>query len=466
MDFKTLKSAIYFGIFCSFLTLSCTESDIVDATEFYEIGNVDDIFITVSSEFYVEGGDPISLNAFARDELNEVITNISVQYEVNGERIEGNTFVPDKTGVFRVNAVIPEIDIFSPTVVIFGIYEDGLADAQLLYGGPPFLTNNPWSLPQDFFLQIEAIVDGEPRFFRRKFNEVFMEGDIPLNFEVPINDAGIYSFYAKIGNTRSKVVDITVRQEPEIANIEMPVIVHNLGGAIDVRVNEVLIEVNEFLSNTHVSRLLRDNPNKVSTGISLFPVEFDPQGRKLDYIGLNSVIESAENLSSADLQTLAQDNYWNPNKYINIYITDRFLSPTIPVSLLGARLDGAETLEQEPNNPLFNPMFIWDRIWSPDQIAHEFGHFMTLHNINDLLCIGDGDFLLDTYAYTKEANPDAADMEYIIDRCDDIDIIESNVMSEIINVSWRQIFTYDQRERMLEVIEYGLFLPSPKNIIK
>ena len=82
------------------------------------------------------------------------------------------------------------------------------------------------------------------------------------------------------------------------------------------------------------------------------------------------------------------------------------------------------------------------------------------------MCISDGDFLLDTYAYTKEANPDAADMEYIIERCENVDIIESNVMSEIINVSWRQIFTYDQRERMLEVIEYGLFLPSPNNIIK
>ena len=86
--------------------------------------------------------------------------------------------------------------------------------------------------------------------------------------------------------------------------------------------------------------------------------------------------------------------------------------------------------------------------------------------IRDSNCTGDGDFLLDTYAYLKVFNNDASDFELIIDTCGDIDIVESNVMSEIINVSFRQIFTFDQRERMRQVIEYGLFLPSPKNLLK
>ena len=91
---------------------------------------------------------------------------------------------------------------------------------------------------------------------------------------------------------------------------------------------------------------------------------------------------------------------------------------------------------------------------------------MTLLDIYEFNCTGDGDFLLDTYVYDKELNIDAADGELIIDTCGDIDIVESNVMSEILNVSWRQIFTFDQRERMRQVIEYGLFLPSPKNLLK
>ena len=461
-----LRIIACFIIVSAIALCSCTEPEVVDAIEFYEIGDVDDIFLTVSSDLYVEGGDPIELTAVARDEFNDFLTNIGVQFTVNDQPIEGNSFIPDKTGIFWVRAVIPEIDFASPIIEVFSIYEADVGEAQLVYSGPPFLTTNPWSIPQDFYLEVETILEGRERVVRRKFNDVFMDGDIPFDTDAPIAESGVYDFYAKIGNSNSQSASLEVREEPEIEEVSLPIIVHQLGGALDGRVVEILEEANEFLSNTHESLLFRDNPNKVATGISLMAADTDPDGEVLDFAGLNVVLDSVGDLSSSDLLELARQNYWDPNKYINIYFSDRELLSTIPVSLLGVDLGGAETVSTEPSEPIFNAIFIGDQNWRADVLAHEFGHFMTLLDIYEFNCTGDGDFLLDTYAYLKVFNNDASDFELIIDTCGDIDIVESNVMSEIINVSFRQIFTFDQRERMRQVIEYGLFLPSPKNLLK
>ena len=193
----------------------------------------------------------------------------------------------------------------------------------------------------------------------------------------------------------------------------MPVIVHLVGGELSRTVEESLDEVNEILNNPNLSASTIENPNKVQTYISLYPASVDTLGNLLPTPGLNSIpLSQAKNLDLEFLTDLARENYWDPNKYINIYLVDGDYSELTGgefnpagwanfASSLTVETPGLNTISSEPNQIIFNAIFQNNNM-SGDVIAHEFGHLLNLHHNFSQACLLFGDYLEDTYSYQRE----------------------------------------------------------------
>ena len=222
------------------ITAGCTDQEVLSGGEFYEIYDVKSILLSVSSDLFVEGDPPIVLSGFAFNELRRNLTNLEITYFVNDEEIEGNSFTPEKSGIFRIRASISGLELLSNEVRINSVYIEDITKMDLSYSQIPFLTTNEWSTLGEFTLSTDVTGVGK---ITGKINNVIEENSQRTFFSgQQISQSGIYNFIAKFGTKSSNSITIEVREEPTLEEIRMPVIVHLVGGELSRTVEESLDE--------------------------------------------------------------------------------------------------------------------------------------------------------------------------------------------------------------------------------
>lgn len=227
-------------------------------------------------------------------------------------------------------------------------------------------------------------------------------------------------------------------------------------------VDLLIHRANDLLFTTYEANSY-ENPNKVNIQIEFYLANSDPQGNFLVQPGVDIIRKGDRDNSLSIVWNVALNNYWNPNQYLNVYIVRGDFSSIAQgafnpggwanyATLLNYELPGAPVVDEEPEVPFFNSIFLNNNL-KTGAFLHEFGHIMTLYHNFDHACQNDGDYLADTYAYNIDTDQ----------HCDQFRQISSNIMDY---KSLKSVFTYDQGERIRKAMEHGLFIPSPKNMKK
>ena len=79
-----------------------------------------------------------------------------------------------------------------------------------------------------------------------------------------------------------------------------------------------LAEVNRLFNEPRT--FIEENSNKVKTYISFKLADSAPQGSTLTAPGVHVIVNGESNTPLDQLNQIARNNYWDPNKYINIYV--------------------------------------------------------------------------------------------------------------------------------------------------
>ncbi len=441
--------------------LGCEKQDSLGYEEFYEIYAADDILLTSDRDVFIVGEHPIQFVPQARNELNRVLPALKPLMVVEGDTLDSYFYTPQSSGQLKAFAVLPN-GLKSNTITINSITEEDVDRISLKYDGVPYLTTNPWSLVRGFEQRIK-LKSG------REFtlgNDVYplqsegMELSISKDY---IDQAGVYDVYFNLGSLKSNTVRIEVREEQTYEQVELPVVYHfiNTSGLIS-GINNSVSEVNRLFNEPRLS--LEENSNKVKTYVSLTLATVDPQGRALPQPGVHIISDGNGETSLDQLNTITRNNYWDPNKYINIYVTRGDYSAITGgefnpggwanfAPILKEGLPGMFTLDEEPEEPFYNAVHL-NASLDASLIAHELGHLFSLwHNFDTGCSSTHGDYIYDTYHYKRTFNGDENCFGYTSLR-------KSNIMDY---GGSGTIFTYDQRERLQLMMEHGLFIPNPKN---
>lgn len=429
-------------------------------TSVYLIDLVDRLALDLSTDIYFEGDQPIHIIASSLDKSGAILTRIQPEILVNGELIDENNFTPPNTGIYTIEASIPELNI-SLEKQLTSVYYSDLEELKLEYNGLPFLTSQPWSTLTDFSLS--GLVTGVGKVKININNVIEQSTSNKILPGQTFSQAGTYSFISNLDSYTSNAVTVEVRAQQELPTIQLPVIFHFINTNVLVGdVSNVIEEANNILQQPFEINH-EENPNKINLQVEFYLATSDPTGKTLSTKGVHIISSGNKDTDFETAQNIARENYWNPNQYLNVYVVSGDYSEITGgefnpagianfAAILNYDLPGSWVLSSEPETPIFNGIFMNDNL-SPGVFLHEFGHVMNLLHNFDTSCPDHGDFLKDTYAYDRATNTN----------CETFPLIQSNIMDY---GGIQNVFTYDQADRVQKVIEHGLFIPTPRNMKK
>ncbi|MGK7388772.1 MAG: M43 family zinc metalloprotease [Candidatus Cyclobacteriaceae bacterium M2_1C_046] len=316
-------------------------------------------------------------------------------------------------------------------------------------------------------------------------------------------DTGEHKFYARYHGWQSEEIIVIARAPKEYELISIPVIFHILyddepvGEGPNVSQEDakrILEEVNQRFSNTYYSTKFPDvikNPNHVDAFIKFRLAKFDPEGNLLEEPGIMRYGGyDPSTWENTEPQAIFMDeNMWSPYNYINISIANQNHknAATMPVASYDyqfCRLERTnETWEEyyERNNRggpgiVFKGILLsLNGFYNHKTLAHELGHYFGLLHTFSYRCndyqfpFGIDDCLEDTQFYdeTKYVTPQNS-LSKIYYECNSQYLVHhDNIMDYYRRVEPQLFstyygFTYDQRDRMHEILEYSPWIKELK----
>lgn len=286
---------------------------------------------------------------------------------------------------------------------------------------------------------------------------------------------GSYTFAVKIGNRTSNAFTLAVLP---YKLVRIPVVFHT---------------VNSTLSEAQISRMIQDmtdafrnkwNPydgakdeRAVDNFVEFYAAGTNPSGQTLAISGLDAVTSSRQTFTSQQAVYEAWNNYWNPNRFLNVWVYDisreeslSGFAYNLPVTRASAGFRVQSASRTSPDLPYgvyLNKSDVNDS--RSATLAHEAGHVLGLNHVFD----GNGDehngcsskdpdYCTDTPFYDRAAYMD--DYRTLRQRrtaCDGSAFVSTNIMDYYLG--YENSFTRDQRDRIQHTLNYGLWLPSPAN---
>lgn len=295
---------------------------------------------------------------------------------------------------------------------------------------------------------------------------------------------GDYDIYAKSGEIESESVSIVARENAQYTEVSIPIIFHIVHFDEEVgtgnnlsqqKIQETLDELNEAFANRSGST----NPNAVDLGVTFRLASYDQAGLLLNEPGIDRFdgtdydngdnngqnpgnpedIAGDRKFGANEDHRLKQVTYWDPRKYKNVWIM-----PTVTSSYARTyrtyNVGDIEGIQQayddqlEPHDENFDSMTVGTQMLSQYTIAHEMGHALGLmHVFSNDGCLT-SDYSPDTLSY-DQAIWDGVSGYYGL--CDGN--LGLNVHDNFLDYTGSfNTFTYDQRERMHKIFQYGVFI--------
>ena len=294
------------------------------------------------------------------------------------------------------------------------------------------------------------------------------------NHEVKIQAEGI----------ESNTITLNARENINYEQITVPIIFHivhfgeNVGSGTNLTQNQVeslLDKLNNGFSNQYNS----NNPNAVDTKVSYRLATLDINNNPLSEPGINRIdatayddgsaqfpnsvdIANDQKLGPNEYDSLGGDSFWNPRKYLNIWIfPDQFgdSSAGLPRVYESNTLAGLDTVPDncqcDANNGYYQSCKVnTNAALNGTTIIHEVGHTLGLKHVfpNNGDC-SSSDYCTDTFSYILNNTDQPCS--------DNLGLNENDNFMDYAGTY--TTFTYDQRERIQHVFQYGLWLNELKN---
>ncbi len=498
---KNLFFILSVGLTICWLT-SCEEQEELTLAEFYDSYFIGDVYLSVDREIFFDGDAPVKFSATAFDDFENEIKNFDYDIVTNeGDTLDGKTFKPESTSRTTFRAVVNGIS--SESIKVDYVNTSEIEFIDLAYEGSNFLTTNPWSVTGDFILT--TVVDATV------FTYDITKSSIPLVISdgtstiqrtgFKFAEAGSYTVHAEFNGVKSNSFEFTVREENEYEELEFPIVYHCINFSPLVReVDRAIASYNRIFNNTNVTLDKNDltdqweNPNWINAGMKFKLAEADEEGNKLANPGIH-IINTNRIDSEEQLFEVMQNNFWNSNKYINIFLSDEyeFISVSQPF-LRGAKLDGLVTrgIDDGGGNDALQYISNGSEPFNSNTMGQFWGLYNTYeckddycddtfsYNVSEkykAFCVTAGGVLFDCrgqindgglYYQARDCSSGGREQEFSLknimdDGIDDKEADTTEGGTELTAKRMREFITYDQRERMRTVIENSPFRPTPLN---
>ncbi|HPQ98083.1 MAG TPA: M43 family zinc metalloprotease [Saprospiraceae bacterium] len=436
----------------------CVKQAEIDFDNYYEGYIVDNIYLEVDRNLFIEGQKELIFKVLARDNFFNILPNLKPKLFVNNKSLDGYKYTPDESGLLEFVAKLPN-GLTSRIIHVNSILTDEIIELKLNYPGPPFLLNKPYSKLLDFN---ETIITRNGAIKTEGVPLQYVGDDTHFVENQYTNIAGDHKFYFKIGNVESNSIVISVRESKEFERVNLPVIFHFVGTNRLMPYIDVAIKGINDLFNT-ISLNPFNNPNNEISYISFELATQDENNELLAIPGQHVIVDGNFETDLDGLNNLIQVNFWDPNKYINIFVSNGDYSSVANgefnpagfasfVPLLSYKMPGSMTLDVEPSVPI-QVRIVLNNNLDPKVLAHEMGHFLNLYHTFHFGCNNFGDFVQDSYSYIRTISE--GDIP-----CPPYELIKSNIMAY---GGSSEIFTFEQVQRMRAVIDHGIFIPTPYN---
>ncbi|MDX5468055.1 MAG: hypothetical protein LPJ99_14460 [Cyclobacteriaceae bacterium] len=336
------------------------------------------------------------------------------------------------------------------------------------------------STNNEYAVQGLALYDFDYRILGKDGKELNVKAELFINGKsqggyrkVLISDSGELPVFMESYGFKSNQLRIISRKDKNYPMVKMPIVFHILESAKQVtpeHVGNKINLLNDAFSNKFSSiglyqpHQVKRSPSSVPANFEFYLAERDPQNQPLSEKGINRIsIKNNLNwpITQQDNQFLF-DQMWDPTRYINVFVSKidgQAAGFANYPPLVGGSLSGLPTYEQgyQLNYPY---MVVVDDVgithpWDVYLLAHELGHFFGLfhsENRNSNQCISNIDFCLDTQDPLFASLPGSFALA-----CDGKKVLPTDFL---FLGGMRNSFTFDQRERMRNVLEFNPFLPK------
>ena len=315
---------------------------------------------------------------------------------------------------------------------------------------------------------------------------------------------GEHKFSARIGNWTSDEITVIARaDDKDYEVITIPLIFHILyndepvgtGANINKEdVEEVVNIINQRYRNTYYSINYPNvipSPNHVDTKIEFRLAKFDPQGNLLEEPGIMRYGGyDATTWTDIDPQRIfLTENLWPPYDYINISLANQNMrsEATMPVASSSHKFCGLEVNDEtweeyfarnykSGENIVFKGMN-WSlyNFYGGLALTHDLGHILGLHHTFFTECnfyrfpFGQDDCVGDTQFYNEnQFQTDFYGKKHYKECYTDYWVVHDNYMDYSRKITSPRFedyygFTYDQRDRMQEILEFSPWIKELKN---
>lgn len=427
--------------------------------------------------FYLnEETEPIDISVNIKNKAGQtqsIKDKSLLKVSVNGQDLTGNTFLPQTTGTFKVQASLknhksPVSDLTS--LDAFQVVNSIVLTAHSKGG------TNLGIAGRDEQFELKAKVynkDNKELPFSKHLN--FYSNGTPLNSNsFAIREAGDYQIQAQGYGVTSEKTLIKMRQDNVMDIVKIPIIFHfiDITPPTDAQIAEIINQVNLNYRGENKLGITQD-PNVVNTYIQFELAKNDPNGKPLNRAGLNIVSHGSDLTDNLTTQSVPENpcylNFWNPNEYINVWVVN--------VPNVGWSGKGSLPLSQKNFPPGYVPprispflMGTWmNKSLSIGTLIHEFGHNLGLSHTfsgdpvnNSFLttaeaCKLDVDGCEDTPNYHRTSTVS----DIYRESCSGSPFISTNFMDY--SPGLNNSFTFDQRALMRWNLENAFWLPTNRN---
>ncbi len=320
--------------------------------------------------------------------------------------------------------------------------------------------------------------------------------------------AGEHTFHATYKNWKSEAVTITARSPKDYELISIPLIFHVLynnepvGQGANISssdIENIVSIINQRFRNTYYTLNYPEvvqSPNHVDTKIEFRLAQYDPNGNLLDEPGIKRYAGyKANEWKDIGPQTLfLSENMWSPHDYINISVANQNLlnGATSAKSNYEHQLCGTERTDETweeyfernsqggENTVVFAGIVMtMNGLFSHKTLAHELGHYIGLLHVFDNECyinrwpFGLNDCIEDTQFYNEleYVNPQKSLSKIFYECNTNYLVVHDNYMDYYRSAEPETFgtyygFTYDQRDRMREVLQHSPWIKDLKHSTK